>query len=184
MLNITSEKKYKTLKNLEMRGNTEKTSYNENVRKEIPEFTQKEIQAAIDSLKKASDNNGIRAADIKTYDETTKEMIRQIFNEVLKQEDCTPEPLRKHVSTWFAKNVEEFGNYRPICTRSAFYKLFSTIKNNRLYSRRYQAQPEDQRRFRRSYQTLDHLATYRLLEQMPGVEYQNVRRDSGLHEGI
>ena len=83
--------------NLETRRNTEKTSYNEDVRNETPEFTQKEIQATIDSLKKckASDNNGIRAENIKTYDETTKEMIRQIFNEVLKQEDCTPEPWRR-----------------------------------------------------------------------------------------
>ena len=43
---------------------------------------------------KASDNNGLRAADIKTCDATTKETIRQIFNEVLKQEDCTPETWR------------------------------------------------------------------------------------------
>ena len=142
----------------------------------------------MDSLKKskACHNNGIRAENIKTYDETTKEMIRQIFNEVLKQEDCTPEPWRRTRMKliYIKRSVEEVGNYRPICTRPAFYKLFSTIIYNRLYSRRYQAQPEDQRRFRRSYQTLDHLATYRLLEQMPGVEYQNVRRYSGLHEGI
>ena len=52
---------------------------------EIPEFTQDEVQTAIDSFKKgkASDNNGIRAEDIKTCDDTTKEMIRQIFNEVM-----------------------------------------------------------------------------------------------------
>ena len=42
----------------------------------------------IDSKKgKASDNNGIQAEESKTCDETTKEVIRQIFNEVLKQED-------------------------------------------------------------------------------------------------
>ena len=62
-------------------------------------------------------------------------------------------------------NVEEVGNYRPICTLPALYKLFSRIIYNRLYSRLDQAQSEDQGGFRRSYQTLDHLATYRLLEQ-------------------
>ena len=31
----------------------------------------------------------------KTCDETTKEMIRQIFHEVMKQEDCTPETRRR-----------------------------------------------------------------------------------------
>ena len=67
------------------------------MKKEIPQFTQEEVQAAIDKLKKgkASDNNGIWAEDIKTCDATTKEMIRQIFNEVLKQDDCTPETWRR-----------------------------------------------------------------------------------------
>ena len=41
-------------------------------------------------------------------------------------------------------NVEEVGNYRPICTLPALYKLFSTIMYNRLYSRLNQAQSEDQ----------------------------------------
>ena len=60
--------------------------------KEIPEFTQDEVQTVIYSLLigEASDNTGNRAKDIKTCDEMTKEMIRQIFNEVIKQEDCTP----------------------------------------------------------------------------------------------
>ena len=61
--------------------------------------------------------------------------------------------------------MEEVGNYRPICTLPALYKLFSTIIYNRPYSRLDQAQSEDQGGFGRSYQTLDHLATYRLLEQ-------------------
>ena len=52
-------------------------SANEDVRNEIPEFTQDEVQAATDNFEKgkASDNNGIRAEDIKTCDET----IRQIY---------------------------------------------------------------------------------------------------------
>ena len=155
------------------------------MRNEIPDFTQDEVQAAIDNLRKgkASDNHGIRAEDIKTCDETTKEMIRQIFNEVLKQEDCTPKTWRRNTykSDLQQRNVEEVGNYRL----PALYKLFSTIIFNRLYHRLDQAQSKDQGGFGRSYQTLDHLATYRLLEQKePGVVYQNVGRDSGLHEGI
>ena len=42
---------------------------------------------------------------------------------------------------------------------------YSTVIYNRLYPRLDQMQPEDLGGFRRSYQTLDHLATYRLLEQ-------------------
>ena len=41
-----------------------------------------------------SDNNGIWAGDVEACDATTKEMIRQIFNEVFKHEDCTPETWR------------------------------------------------------------------------------------------
>ena len=79
--------------NMETKTNKEKKNCSEGVKNEIPEFTQEEVQAAIDTLKrgKASDNNGIRAEDIKTCDATTKEIIRQIFNEVLKQDECTPE---------------------------------------------------------------------------------------------
>ena len=48
-------------------------------RKEIPEFTIEELQAAINRLKKGKtgDSNGIKAEDNKTCDEETKEMVRQ-----------------------------------------------------------------------------------------------------------
>ena len=79
---------------------------------------------------KASDNNGIRAEDIKARDETTKEITRHIFSEVLKQDDCTPETWRIIRIRVICKkgNVEEVGHYRPISTLPALYKLFSTIK--------------------------------------------------------
>ena len=56
--------------------------------KKIPMITDEEIQTAINKLKQsqASDNNGIRAEDIKTCDDATKKMMKQIFNEVLKQD--------------------------------------------------------------------------------------------------
>ena len=104
------------------------------------------------------------AEDVKTSDETTKEMTRQTFNEVLKQEDCTPETWR--IIRIKVINVEEVGNYRPICTLPALHNLFTTTKKkHRLYSRLDQTQSEYQGGFRRSDQTLDHLATYGLLEQ-------------------
>ena len=85
--------------------------------KEILEFTIEGLQAAIDRLTKgkAGDSNGIRAEDInKACDEETKEMMRQIFNEVLKQRDCIPEAWRRmRIKVVY---VEEAGNYRPICT--------------------------------------------------------------------
>ena len=61
--------------------------------------------------------------------------------------------------------MEEAGIYRSICIQQALYKLFSTLLYNRLYPRLDCEQPEEQGGFRRSYRTLDHFATYRLLEQ-------------------
>ena len=63
---------------METKTNKEKQSCSEDVKTEIPECTQDEIQSVIDKLNKskASTNNGIRAEDIKICDATTKEMIR------------------------------------------------------------------------------------------------------------
>ena len=78
---------------------------------EIPEFT-----TAIDQVKrgKCSDSNGIRAEDIQGCDDETKDMIRQIFNKVLKKDDGTK------------GGVQNVGNHRPICTLHALYNLLST----------------------------------------------------------
>ena len=86
---------------------------------------------------KASDSNGIRAEDIKACDDTTKEMIRQIFNDVLKQEDCTPTTRRRTRKKMIHKkgDVEEAVNYRPIRTLPALYTSFSTLLYNRHYPR-------------------------------------------------
>ena len=59
--------------NMEKQMDKEK-GYSEGVKKEIPEFTQDEAQTAIGSLKKVKEvTTRIRAEDIKTCDETTKE---------------------------------------------------------------------------------------------------------------
>ena len=62
-------------------------------------------------------------------------------------------------------DVENVGNYRPIFSLPALYKLFPTILYGRLYPALDQKQAEDQAGFRKSYQTTDHLATYRMIEQ-------------------
>ena len=61
---------------------------NEMVR--IPEITIEELQTAIIRLKekgKSTDSNRIRAEDIKACDEERKEMVRQTFNEIVKQNE-------------------------------------------------------------------------------------------------
>ena len=63
------------------------------------------------------------------------------------------------------KDVQNVSNYRPICTSLAVYKLFSTILYGRLYPMLGQKHAEDQAGFRKTYQTTDHFATYRLVDQ-------------------
>ena len=94
-------------------------------------------------------------------------MIRLIFNEVLKQESCTPEIWRRiRIKVIHKKgNEEDVGNYRPICTLPVLHKMFSTILYNRLHPRLDQDQSEDFGGFWRSYQAIDHIATYRMIEQ-------------------
>ena len=63
----------------------------------IPEITTEELRTAINKLKKGKspDSNGIRAEDIKACDDGTRKMVRQIFNEIIKQNEFTPEAWKK-----------------------------------------------------------------------------------------
>ena len=137
----------------------------------IPEITTEELQSAISKLKKkkgkSPDSNGIRAEDIKACDDETREMVRQLFNEIIKRNNFTPEEWKKVKIKVIHKkgDVENVSNYRPICSFPALHKLFSTILYGRLYPMLDQRQAEDQAGFRKTYQTTDHLATYRLIEQ-------------------
>ena len=105
--------------------------------KRILEITSEELQRAICKLKsgKSPDGNGIRAEDIKDCNDETREMMRQIFNEVIKRNNFTPEEWKKvKIKVIYKKgDVEDVSNYRPICSLPAMYKLFSQILYGRLY---------------------------------------------------
>ena len=79
--------------------------------------------------------------------------------------NLTPEACKKvRIKVIHKKgDVEDVGNYRPICSLPALYKLFTTILYSRIYPMLDQIQAEDQAGFRSSYQTTDHLATYRMI---------------------
>ena len=99
--------------------------------KRKPEITTKELQSAISKLKtgKSPDSNGIRAEDIKACGDETREMMRQLFNEIIKRNNFTPDEWKKVKIKVIHKkgDVEDVSNYRPICSLPAMYKLFSTI---------------------------------------------------------
>ena len=94
-------------------------------------------------------------------------MVRQLFNEIIKRNNFTPDEWKEVKMKVIHKkgDVENVSNYRPICSLPALYKLFSTILYGRFFPVLDQKQAEDQAGFSKTYQTTDHLATYRLIEQ-------------------
>ena len=104
---------------------------------------------------------------------------------VVKQNEFTAEAWKKvKIKVLYKKgDVENVGNYRPICSVPALYKLFSTILYGRLYPRLDQEQAEDQAGFRSSYQTTDHLVTYRMIEQNATIDFSKAF-DSIAHKSI
>ena len=116
--------------------------------KRIPEITTEELHS-----------NGIRAEDVTACDDETRDMVRQLFNEIIKRNNFTPEEWKKvKIKMIYKKgDVEDVSNYRPICSLPAMYKLFSTILYGRLYPMHDQHQAEDQAGFRKTDQTTDHL---------------------------
>ena len=128
----------------------------------IPEFTKQELQTGIDCLKRVKTRRHKRnqADDLKQCDDETKEMMREIINEVFKQEMMVPEAWKTSgKKVIFRKgNDERRENYRPICTLSTLMKVFSTLLHNRLYKKPERYQPSDQGAFRRNFQTMDHLS--------------------------
>ena len=135
----------------------------------IPEITTEELHSAISKLKtgKSPDSNGIRAEDIKACNDETRELMRRIFNDIIKRNNFTPDEWKKVKIKVIHKkgDVEDVSNCRPTCSLPALYKLFSTILYGRLYPMLDQHQAEDQAGFRKTYQTTDHFATYRMMEQ-------------------
>ena len=133
---------------MKMRGSIDVHNNNTNEMTRIPEITTEELRTAINKLKKRQipDSNGIKAEDIKACDDETREMVRQIFNEIIKQNEFTPEAWKKvKIKVIYKKgDVENVGNYRPICSLPALYKLFTAILYSRLYPRLDQKQAEDQ----------------------------------------
>ena len=101
------------------------------VTEEFLKLRQKNYKTKFAKLKKGKspNSNGIRAEDIKACDDETRETVRQIFNEIIKRNNFTPDEWKKVKIKVIHKkgDVENVSNYRPICSLLASYKLLSTI---------------------------------------------------------
>ena len=126
-----------------------------------------ELQTAVIKHKKegkSADSDGIRAEDIRACDDETKEMVRQIFNEIVKQNEFNPaawSEVRMKVIHKKA-DVEDVGNYRFIWSLSALYTVFATLLYSRCFPRFDLSQAEVEAGFKIFDQTTDHFSTYRM----------------------
>ena len=85
----------------------------------IPNFTKRELQHAIDCLKKgtAGGTKGIKAEDHKECSDDTKEIKSGIFNEMIKQECMAPSSWKNDAERHLHKgDATKPEYYRPICT--------------------------------------------------------------------
>ena len=137
--------------------------------KGIPEITIEELQTAINRLKKNQIsrqqwNQSRRHQSLRRRDERHGETdlqrgsnAKRIYTRGMAKGEIISDTQKKG-------DVENVGNYRPICSLPALYKLFTTILYSRSNPRLDHIQAEDQAVIRSSYQTTDHLATYRMID--------------------
>ena len=111
---------------------------NTNEMMRIPEITIEELQTAINRLKKKRQICRQQWTQSRSATMRRKKMVRQIFNVIVKQNDLTPEAWKKvRIKVVHKKgDVEDVGNYRPICSLPALYKLFTTDTVQQIVSKR------------------------------------------------
>ena len=90
-----------------------------------------------------------------------------MFNSIIKQENTTPDSWKKVTMKVIYKKGDPVRpeNYRPISTLAPLFIVLSALLYKRLYSRLDIRKPPDWGGFRCSLQTVDHLVTFRMLEQ-------------------
>ena len=111
-------------------GNHSNTDVHNNDTEEtagIPEITTEVLQTAINKLKKANPWT-TKEFDPKTLKIVVRrrEMVRQIFSDIIKRKEFTPEDWKRVTIKVIHKkgDVENVSNCRPICSLPALYKLF------------------------------------------------------------
>ena len=124
---------------------------------------------------------------LKNCSEKTKEKIRQIFNEILLQKDCTPKTWRKirvQVTKRATEKMQASTGLFAVCL-CPVYKLFATVPYARLALFVHGVQAPDQAGVSPEPQeggSPDGAQSIRAA--LPGVECTVVHLDNRFHEGI
>ena len=143
---------------------------NTNVTVRIPAITTEELRTTINQLKKGKfpDSNGIRAEDIKASDDETREMVRQIFNEITKQNEFTPEAWKK-VKIKVIHKKKEMWKILETTARSARCQRCTNCSRQYCTADFVHDSTKHKRKIRWDSEVhtkkTGHLATYRMIDQ-------------------
>ena len=129
----------------------------------------KELDHAIAALKagRCKDGSGIVAEMIKEGGPKVREVLLDLYNEVLQKNAKPPTSWREVAIKVLYKSgdPQQPQNYRPIAIIPILYKLFSKLLYNRLEPILDVCQSEDQAGFRKKFSTDDHLMTMTLIQE-------------------
>jgi len=133
----------------------------------IPPFSMSELDNALSRMKagKARDERGIAAEMIKLECHELRELILEVFNDILQPGGKPPKEWSKSRLIVIFKQGDPAtpANYRPIAILPILYKLFSRMLGERLQEAIMQNQSVDQAAYRKSFSTEDHLLCTTLL---------------------
>ena len=119
------------------------------------------------SRRKASDTNGLVAELLKDGGIAIREILAQVFTDILNPESSIPSYWKQtRLKVLFKQGDPQMpNNYRPISILPILYKLFSRIVCSRIHGVLMSAQSCDQAGFRPGYCCDDHLFAVSLLAE-------------------
>jgi hypothetical protein len=127
-----------------------------------PEFMESEVKLSINTFKngKAAGPDKITADFLKYCDVSIVDLIASRFTRYIRT--CQiPDDWKTSNTTLIHKkgDKEDLETYRPITLLPVLYKLFTKCVLRRIRNTLEEAQPTEQAGFRRSFSTMDHIAT-------------------------
>eukprot|EP00973_Karenia_brevis_P050589 7023685-Karenia_brevis.AAC.1 len=135
----------------------------------ITKFSDVELDAAIDKLKakRSCDAAGVCAEMFKASGPKFKQVILDLFNDILQMDATIPEEWKlARIRVLYKKgDIQLPGNYRPITLLTILYKLFAIMVAGRIDEQLQIEQPVEQAGFRPGFSTDDHLFSVVMLQE-------------------
>ena len=139
------------------------TKYVESTNYEIPPILRKEIVFAIERLKnnKAPGPDGITAEMLKAGGDKLCDALLELANLIIiMQQECPDQLTESEIIVLFKKgDLQECGNYRPICLLSHVYKLIMMVIYNRISPELLRTLPLNQAAYQPGRSTTEQIQT-------------------------